>query len=101
MILAPIDEKNITTDWLETIFDGWDYTCNSNGKTYLGFVSNSPIIARIEGHTITWTWINDSMYNGILKGRLNACDTDDDCITCKYTNTDNGIIQEFYFNDNN
>ena len=56
LIPAPIDDKNITTDWIEEIFD---FDCAaSNGKTYLGFINGLPIKADIKDHQIYWSLLS-------------------------------------------
>lgn len=40
LIPAPIDNKNVTTDWIEEIFDNFG-DCISSGNKFTGFVKDS------------------------------------------------------------
>ena len=49
---APLDEKNVTTDWIDDIFD--DSSCTCNGSTYTGFVKDSVCSCLVGSNTIIW-----------------------------------------------
>jgi hypothetical protein len=51
-IPAPIDEKNVCTDWIEEIFDY--QSCLRYKKRAVGFVDEEPVIASWEGNLLTW-----------------------------------------------
>ena len=45
LIPAPLDEKNLTTDWIEEAFD--NYSCSCGGKrnnVYTGIVEDCPVV---------------------------------------------------------
>jgi len=111
LIPAPIDGKNITTDWIEEIFDGQCST--SNGKTYLGFVKDLPIRCDIIENALCWQflvptdwWHRDVVIPAMeeLTKRLQVKDDADEGhrIHVRYRKSGNDTIlwQEFYWNNN-
>ena len=96
MKAAPIDGKNVSSDWIEDVFEG-NYAYN--GYTYLGFVKDSPVMAEIEGNTITWRWLTIFTENDELIARLTAYDTEDSELACEYKQTNSAVKQTFYFKD--
>lgn len=107
LIPAYIDDKNITTDWIEEIFDGQCAT--SNGKIYLGFVKNRPIRCDIIGYQLWWRFLNNSASDCApamheLIERLKAKDDLDEehRIYTQYRRSDSKttLWQSFYWNNN-
>ena len=96
MIPAPIDEKNVTTDWLEYIFDFADFVCN--GDVLLGFVGGKPVMATVDYNTVTWQFINDGDTSE-LKTRLLGHDDDNDDLLCRYEEGEGRIKQSFFFSE--
>lgn len=53
LIPAPIDDKNVLTDWITEIFD--DYDCTSDGyRMFTGFILDSACSCRIIGNLLFW-----------------------------------------------
>lgn len=107
LIPAYIDDKNITTDWIEEIFDGQCAT--SNGKIYLGFVKNRPIRCDIIGYQLWWRFLNNSASDCApamheLIERLKAKDDLDEehRIYTQYRRSESGttLWQSFFWNNN-
>lgn len=92
LIPAPIDEKNVTSDWIEDVFDVCCVGGNHNG-TYVGFVNNCVILCEYNGNNIYWTVsekansTNSQRYAAFyeLKQRLFALDKENENLTVKYS----------------
>lgn len=107
LIPAPIDDKNIMTDWIEEIFD---FDCAaSNGETYLGFVEGKPIRCDIIGYQLWWRFLDNSASDCApamheLIERLKDKDEADEKhrIYTEYQRSDSGtaLWQSFYWNNN-
>lgn len=106
LIPAPLDEKNVTTDWIDDIFD--DSRCIQNGSgTYTGFVEDSVCSCLVGRHTIIWE-INsnysrdaEKSYNELEK-RLKAIDNENPDLVVKYDTSMKEMLflgQKFYFKD--
>lgn len=55
LIPAPLDGKNVTTDWMEEIFDGYNYVpCERDGMILTGFVANRPVTCYISDNMLFW-----------------------------------------------
>lgn len=53
LIPAPIDEKNVTSDWIEEIFD--DGNCTRGGRNMVtGFIGGSVCSCIYKGNHILW-----------------------------------------------
>ena len=53
LIPAPIDGKNILTDWIEDVFDNYG-DCVRNGNKFVGFVKNSVCCCQHLNHHLFW-----------------------------------------------
>lgn len=109
-IPAPIDEKNVTSDWIEMIFDDYNCTCGGHkDKSYVGFVNKCVVLARIQNNALWWNIMPEQYtesdvqetYN-ILLERLKEYDSTDDStnLYCEYWDRlkhDGCLVQEFYF----
>ena len=108
LIPAPLDEKNIVTDWIEDVFDY--QTAVSNNGIYLGFVDDIPMRCDIMGNKAHWmiafggyvSLSEDARRSALneLKRRLQVIDQDneDNGIVVDYNDIVLvGIIQSFYF----
>ena len=79
LIPAPIDNKNVMTDWIEEIFDF--QTAVRRKKTMVGFIADEPAVARWNDNVLIWTFplwptltIEDSKPLEELKKRLKVYD---------------------------
>ena len=109
---AYIDEKNVTTDWIEDIFDNWNCTCGGeHSDYYTGFINDCVVIAQVHRNELRWQissafWCEDeidSVYEELLK-RLKVYDgVPNSNIECEYWELlrhDGYLVQSFYFKDN-
>ena len=110
---APIDNKNVTTDWIESIFDEGNCTCGGyNAEFYTGFIQGCAVVAQINNNELRWqisaafwsSWKIEEVYR-VLMMRLKKCDEDQDensSIYCEYYEVlrkDGYLVQQFYFKD--
>lgn len=70
LVPAPIDEKNITSDWIEEIFD--DCNCTFSGNTVTGFINGAACTCTYQKNHIYWEIHkffggNDRIYNELVK----------------------------------
>ena len=104
LIPAPLDEKNVMTDWIGEIFD--DYDCTYDGKrTYTGFVKGSVCSCMYHNNHIIWQ-INQHFsvdaklsYEELIK-RLKEHDTPP--LVIKYDTSmkkELFLLQKFYWED--
>jgi len=54
LIPAPIDEKNVTSDWIAEIFDNYGDYCIMNGNKCVGFVKDSVCTCMYIDNHIIW-----------------------------------------------
>ncbi len=104
LIPAPLDGKNVTTDWIEEIFD--DGNCTYDGKeTYTGFVKGSVCCCIYHGYHIIWHINKDfaanakQSYEELIK-RLKEHDTPS--LVVKYDTSmkkELFLMQKFYWED--
>lgn len=50
---AFVDEKDITTDWIEDIYNG---DCIKQGRKYVGFYQDEVLVCKCTLDEITWTF---------------------------------------------
>lgn len=87
LIPAPLDEKNVTTDWIDDIFD--DSNCTCNGSTYTGFINDSVCSCLVGRNTIIWKidkdYAKDALgsYNELQK-RLKVLDGENPGLVVRY-----------------
>lgn len=98
-IPAPIDEKNVCTDWLDSVFDGVNMI--QNGRQAVGFINDAPIYVYWSYNTITWRCVEGGGdYEAIIreiKSRLSEFeDPDSDLFSECYT-IGHAVVQNFYF----
>lgn len=111
LIPAPIDGKNITSDWIEDIFDFSDFVVGGKGgKIYTGFVGNRPTNCFIDGNAIFWhidkfhcgVFNNKSAYDELLKRLKEEDDAEMGDIVVKYDVSMRDeliVMQRFFFKD--
>lgn len=106
LIPAPIDGKNVTSDWIDEIFD--DGNCTRGGRNMVtGFIGGSVCCCWITGHLIFWQIAQDFANNAgccydLLLKRLKKHD-DDENLVVKYDTSMKKekllLLQKFYFKD--
>ena len=62
LIPAPIDEKNITSDWIEDIFDNCCFGGKGN-NIYVGFIKDCVVLCEYHGNVINWK-VESECFNG-------------------------------------
>lgn len=107
VIPAPIDGKNITRDWIETIFDNCDHIVGGkSGNIFMGFVNGRPTNCFVNDNSILWhideyscgSFVLKDAYNELLRRLKAADDESSDAIVDYSTFEDKPIImQRFYF----
>ena len=112
-IPAFFDDKDVTTDWIEMVFDDYNCTCGGHkGRSYVGFVNECAVLARIHNNSLWWNimpeqYTEDKVQEtySILLERLKEYDSSDDNtgLYCEYWDLlkhDGCLVQELYFKDN-
>ena len=109
LIPAPIDEKNITSDWIEDIFDNCCFGGKGN-NIYVGFIKDCVVLCEYHGNVINWK-VESECFNGKderenafneLKKRLVDIDEETPDIVVKYSPFDKDVTcltQSFFFKD--
>lgn len=109
LIPAPIDEKNIMSDWIEEIFDN----CCFGGKKdniYVGFICDCVVLCEYNNNVINWK-VESEFFNkeearksafNELRKRLETIDKESFDIVVKYSPFDKDVTcltQSFFFKD--
>lgn len=109
LIPAPIDEKNITSDWIEDIFDNCCFGGKKN-NIYVGFICDCVVLCEYHDNIINWK-VESECFNGKseresafneLKKRLEVVDKENSDIVVKYYSFDKDVTcltQSFFFKD--
>ena len=103
LIPAPVDDKNVSTDWIEDIFD--DCAGVLLYHTYVGVIAERLVTVQWDSNTITWQVIpNDGLNFGdayfLLNERLTKYDNDDERLLVEYDRSRPAtIIQRFYWKE--
>lgn len=100
LLSAPIDGKNVTTDWIEEVLD---FQTGLFGKgCVVGFVSESPVIATWSDNVLTWRFPNmvsvqSSKELKVLQERLGYYDDLNTDLISEYSVEGNALIQKFFW----
>lgn len=105
LIPAPIDKKNVTTDWMESVFDSADIV--RDGHKMVGFINHCVVIASWENNVITWEVLPQLLTNYcyatlVLEQRLKEFETDEQNVYSEIETIGNGgwgFVQSFYFQE--
>ena len=100
LIPAPIDGKNVCTDWIEEIFDY--QTCLWGKKSAMGFVKGEPVIALWEQNLLTWKFplkrnLEGSISLAYLKDRLEEYSEYNQELVEYYNVVGDTLEQRFYW----
>ena len=103
--LAFVNEKDVTTDWMESVFDSADVV--RDGRKMVGFINHCVVVASWENNVITWEVIaqplTDYCYATLLlEQRLKEFETDEQNVYSEIETIGNsrwGFIQSFYFRE--
>ena len=108
LIPAPIDGKNMTTDWIEEIFDFDCAVTNCKGQ-YLGYISEVAFQCNIRNNELHWSCIDGftSPHREYkekaldeLRERLEQCFDGNDRIIVEYRRYTDGfytLVSAFYW----
>ena len=104
-IIAPIDEKNVSTDWVDDVFD--DCECAKSQKKSLckmcGFVCGELVECTYHLGDYVMYWYIHSHYNEIddvrteLQKRLAKYEGEENDLFSEIVNYKTHLIQKFYF----
>lgn len=100
-IPAPIDGKNVCTDWIADVFDSLD--CIINGNEAVGFINGAPVYVTWSGNSMCWRAVTHSVNDyaetvAELKRRLEEFGNDDGLVS-EVTPWGTGIRESFFFED--
>lgn len=93
-IRAYIDEKDVTTDWIDGVFDGLNVI--QNGKQAVGFIDESPVYAYWYDNSIVWKCVDKDVTKEILIRLKRFEDPESDLFSMCYV-LSKSVIQKFYF----
>jgi len=65
LIPAPIDEKNVTSDWIEEMFDEQSALCGK--QKYIGFMAGATMQASWYRNVLKWEVLDGDRYLAINK----------------------------------
>lgn len=97
-IIAPIDEKNVTSDWIEGVFDNFDFTMGN--RQAVGFVNRVPVLVEWSDNYMVWQSIpgGDNCLNELEK-RLSEYEDSESSLYSVRRRIGNCILQSFYFRE--
>ena len=108
LIEAPIDEKNVSSDWIEEVFDCvWRGGRKTN--TYTGFIGHCLVSCKYSGNKLHWQ-VESQFFNvgedilgtyNELRRRLTVRDQEDQNLVVKnyYYDKKFVIVQHFFFKE--
>ena len=98
---APLDEKNVMTDWIEECFDNYG-DCTCNGSRIVGFINNAPVYAIYYDNVIKWTILetfNPQDTMNVLLNRLDEHEDPDSALYSERMIDENVLYQSFFFKE--
>ena len=104
-MIAPIDEKNVTSDWICEVFD--DCECTQTQKKsmckYCGFIDGEVVMCsyHIGNNEIVWYCLSENPGDEqtTLIKRLQSWESEESTIFSEIEKKGNTISQRFYFKD--
>lgn len=98
-IKAPIDEKNVCSDWIEGVFDAYNCVWGDNCQA-VGFVSGKPVYAFWCDNQLTWKVVNSNdIILSELKKRIMDYECEESDIYSEISTNTDSIVQLFYFKE--
>ena len=107
-IIAPIDEKNVCSDWIEGVFDyNCGYTEKRSTHKYCGYFGRGEVLVECSytfgNNTLKWViYSNGEKLEDTKKellSTLKEIDKESETLLCEYQSEENVIYQSFYWND--
>ena len=101
LIPAPIDGKNVSTDWIQDVFDNQSCVCNRD--MMIGFINDAPMLVTWSSNILLWkfpiaTSIEDSGDLAVLRDRLKIYEEDpDNKFVTKDSIVGNLLMQKYYW----
>lgn len=96
LIPAPIDGKNILTDWIDTMFDNAHTVCNDTETCVLGFINNlSAQCCKFGDNELMWFCNNEENAKEIEERLLHL--EMDERTAMSISVSGSTITQKFYF----
>ena len=103
LIPALLDEKDVTTDWIESVFDDWHLAYGIH--RVVGFVSGCLVSSKWYGNTVEWLVLKETGGDCasaflILEERLKAFESEEQNVYSEIEHEGEGrycIFQQFYF----
>ena len=101
LIPAPIDGKNVSTDWIQDVFD--NQSCVWNGQKAIGFINNHPVLVAWSDNILLWqfplvTDIEEFGDLAVLRDRLKIYEDDpDNNFVTKDSIVGNLLMQKYYW----
>jgi hypothetical protein len=101
-IPAPLDGKNVTTDWIEGIFD--DQNCVEKKDCAVGFIQDQPVLVAWNGNSILWKFteletIEGSIPLAVLKDRLKRFNDPERDLVDEFHIIRNILLQKIFWKD--
>lgn len=108
LIEAPIDEKNVSSDWIEEVFD-CVWRGGRQANTYTGFIGHCLVSCKYSGNKLHWQ-VESQFFNvgedilgayNELRRRLTVRDQEDQNLVVKnyYYDKEFVIAQHFFFKE--
>lgn len=101
LIPAPIDNKNVTTDWIEEVFDY--QTCIwGKRESAIGFIHDRPVVAEWSENNLFWKFVEEESIDGSdhleeLRKRLKVYDDANPELVESHNVIGNYFWQKFYW----
>ena len=101
LIPAPFDEKNVSTDWIQDVFD--NQSCVWNKQTAIGFINNNPVLVTWDDNILLWkfplvTDIKEFGNLAVLRDRLKIYEDDpNNNFVTKDSLVGNLLMQKYYW----
>ena len=98
--IALIDGKNVTTDWVEEMFDSFE--CIKRNNEFLGYCMGNVLYAVYCANVITWEILdgmNKSLAVVALEERLKGRESEEQGIYSEITRHGYVLVQRFYFKE--
>ena len=101
-MIAPIDEKNVCTDWIEDVFD--DNNCIWGKKSAVGYFKGEPVVVTWEGNVLYWRFpiishLENSITLAYLKEKLCEWHDKESNLVDYFNVIGDTLTQSFYFKE--
>lgn len=96
-IPAPLDDKNVMTDWIEDVFEFGSGLFHMG--QWVGFVLSCPILATWHDNVLTWSFIRGDIKTAqseLIK-RLKVYEDENVELFTKIEIVGNDVVQSFYW----